>query len=239
MGKMVVPMDGSGRRLAELVASIAGRSAVAGLLVALLAAGCIGKNESHCYYRGTGEFCAASHPERPFCSVCAADFDGCVAAAPNPECAAGEASASASTVAESSSSSSASSTTSTGGSEGSSGAASGTSGTAGTSAGSTSSTTTESSSTSDGTSGSGGAICGDGMIDPPETCDGMMLDGDTCAKHPPYGGGTLKCAANCGSVDVSGCCLGQGTACSLAPGADACCPGFACKFEGLKTKCLP
>lgn len=77
------------------------------------------------------------------------------------------------------------------------------------------------------------------MIDPPESCDGMMLNGNTCAKNPPFGGGTLKCSANCASFDFTGCCLGQGTECSFVPGDAPCCPGLACKFELLKMKCLP
>ena len=84
---MVASMGSIGR-LAPLLAALA-----------LLAAGCIGKNEAHCYYRGKTEFCGKNQPERPFCSVCAAENDGCVDVAPDSECAAGDASASDSTVA--------------------------------------------------------------------------------------------------------------------------------------------
>ena len=88
------------------------------------------------------------------------------------------------------------------------------------------------------TTGAPAPVCGDGMVEAPEVCDGTMLDGNTCAKNPPWGGGTLKCSPTCDYFDFSACCLGQGTACELLD--DQCCPGLKCKNDMLfSPKCLP
>jgi hypothetical protein len=51
-----------------------------------------------------------------------------------------------------------------------------------------------------------GPLCGNGVIDPGETCDGAALGGLSCnSTVKPSAGGTLKCAANCLSYDVSAC----------------------------------
>lgn len=54
-------------------------------------------------------------------------------------------------------------------------------------------------------SGDGGAAstCGDGAIDPGETCDGLDLGDETCATQA-FAGGTLVCNADC-ELDTSGC----------------------------------
>lgn len=57
-----------------------------------------------------------------------------------------------------------------------------------------------------GTAEGGQGSCGDGKVDDGELCDGADLDGQQCSDiDPGYIGGTLACAANCGSFDASGC----------------------------------
>jgi hypothetical protein len=48
-------------------------------LLAAFAAGCSVTNESHCGNQSGDVSCAARDPERPFCSLCEASNDGCVA----------------------------------------------------------------------------------------------------------------------------------------------------------------
>ncbi len=60
--------------------------------------------------------------------------------------------------------------------------------------------------TETGTAEGGEGSCGDGEVDDGELCDGADLDGKQCGDlDPGYIGGTLACAANCGSFDASGC----------------------------------
>lgn len=55
--------------------------------------------------------------------------------------------------------------------------------------------------------------CGDNAVDDGETCDGTDLAGKQCSDlDAAYIGGTLACAANCGSFDASGCELDPGAA---------------------------
>ncbi len=49
-----------------------------------------------------------------------------------------------------------------------------------------------------------GGTCGDGVIDPPEVCDGNNLGGETCASQG-FTGGTLACSGDCLSFDTAGC----------------------------------
>ena len=48
------------------------------------------------------------------------------------------------------------------------------------------------------------AVCGNGLIEPPEVCDGSSLSDTTCAELGFYTG-TLACLADCTSFDTSGC----------------------------------
>ncbi len=59
--------------------------------------------------------------------------------------------------------------------------------------------------------GGGGPVCGNGVIEPPEVCDGANLGGETCESQGFPNGGTLACAANCLSFDTSGCNAGGPT----------------------------
>lgn len=52
-----------------------------------------------------------------------------------------------------------------------------------------------------------GAVCGEcgnGIIEPAESCDGANLGGQTCASQG-LGGGTLACAPNCQGFDTGSC----------------------------------
>lgn len=48
------------------------------------------------------------------------------------------------------------------------------------------------------------AVCGDGLIDGAELCDGAALAGDTCGDHG-FNRGDLACAAGCAAVDAAAC----------------------------------
>ena len=51
-------------------------------------------------------------------------------------------------------------------------------------------------------------FCGDGFIDPGETCDGADLDGETCSSQG-FASGTLTCSSSCALV-TSACNVGGG-----------------------------
>jgi hypothetical protein len=69
-------------------------------------------------------------------------------------------------------------------------------------------------------------VCGDGMIDAGEQCDGASFGGTTCATLG-FAGGVVSCTPNC-SLDASDCtdaaCADMLEDCSVAP----CCPGLFC-----------
>ncbi len=48
------------------------------------------------------------------------------------------------------------------------------------------------------------SLCGNGVVDPGEFCDGEDLDGQTCADRFYFGGGTLACREDC-TFDDAGC----------------------------------
>ncbi len=53
-----------------------------------------------------------------------------------------------------------------------------------------------------------GGACGDGQQDPGELCDGADLGGKQCSDlDDGFVGGTLACAADCGSFDTSACMI--------------------------------
>lgn len=62
---------------------------------------------------------------------------------------------------------------------------------------------------SGGVGGSAGApaSCGNGVLETGETCDGAELGGHSCFDHyeDHFVSGSVKCAADCRSVDYSGC----------------------------------
>jgi len=53
----------------------------------------------------------------------------------------------------------------------------------------------------------GGPVCGNGIIETGEVCDGANLGGETCQSQG-FSGGTLSCSANCTSFDTSACTTG-------------------------------
>jgi hypothetical protein len=48
-------------------------------------------------------------------------------------------------------------------------------------------------------------VCGDGVVEAPELCDGANLNGQTCVFQGYPGGGVLGCAGDCSSFDPAGC----------------------------------
>ena len=48
-------------------------------------------------------------------------------------------------------------------------------------------------------------VCGDGVVEGNEVCDGSDLGGETCASQSCTGGGTLACLPDCSGFDTSAC----------------------------------
>ena len=87
------------------------------------------------------------------------------------------------------------------------------------------------------TTTTGGAMCGNGIVEAGEECDGSNLGGSTCAGLG-FGGGSLSCAQGC-TLDDSGCTGGNTCGARPTTGAYAdcsadtmgCAPGTAgCSF---------
>lgn len=82
------------------------------------------------------------------------------------------------------------------------------------------------------------AVCGDGVINPGETCDGTELGTNTCLTAG-FTGGILACAGDC-TLDTSGCTSGacgngildDGEACDPGPQAVAGCDAQCREVEG-------
>jgi hypothetical protein len=116
--------------------------------------------------------------------------------------------------------------------------------TTGTTAETTTDTTTTTTDTSTATSTDAttmdGPMCGDGVQEDPEICDGNDLNGLNCVTKNPtkYGGGSLKCGAACGSYDETMCCLAQGQPCTPNSG-QKCCPDLKCTLLLGLGKCQP
>lgn len=69
----------------------------------------------------------------------------------------------------------------------------------------------------DGSSGPPVAVCGDGIADGFEVCDGFDLAGTTCVTLG-YTGGALSCAADCSDYDTTACTTTNGTCCTAHGG---------------------
>ena len=85
----------------------------------------------------------------------------------------------------------------------------------------------------DGDADTGEPVCGDGMREGAEVCDGTDLNGMTCADFPPWGGGTIMCNEDC-NFDLSDCCKADGTSCTLG---DKCCNGMCIALDLDLFKC--
>ena len=98
---------------------------------------------------------------------------------------------------------------------------------------STTDESTSSSTTDDTTTGGGGPMCGNNIKEGQEECDGT--DVGTCSGYNPlWGGGKLKCKADCQTFDETGCCIKTGGKCSDQAN-NKCCSGKACPILGLGT----
>ncbi|MCB9706977.1 MAG: hypothetical protein H6711_34370 [Myxococcales bacterium] len=171
--------------------------------LAALAFACVEPNPDHCGNLKGDSTCAARSTSAPFCDLCTAVNNGCVAVeAADPTCRPAGAGAT-----EASGSTSTGAATSTG-EDASTGA---------------------SASASASTGDTAGPYCGDGHLDPGELCDADDLHDATCVSLG-YGGGDLACGEDC-EFDASGCCLGVGAPCELNAGT-ACCRGLTCQVTG-------
>ena len=176
--------------------------------------GCRIPNEDHCGRRDGDETCRALDPERPFCSVCEAENDGCVASLANipPDCRPDGAPIGGTETA-----------TSSGDSETTSAAT-------GTETGVETDTGTDTEMGTDTETETGEPECGNGIKEDGEQCDGTDFGDATC--DDPYGlpEGTLTCVPNQCVIDTSSCCLQMGELCQ--PGE--CCTG---NCGGVTNKC--
>jgi hypothetical protein len=221
----------------------------AAVALALLAAGCSVPNQSHCGNQKGDATCAERDPKRPYCSLCEASNDGCVAEPVTVEACHRESDSGApvstttttgtptstgtpttstsepdtSTSTTTSTSTSTSTTTST--STSTSTTEWTTSTTADTSTSEDTSTTTEAAGDTTTTEAESttivGPYCGNNIAEAGETCDGTDLKGKDCASFPSaYGGGTLACNNKCDAFVFGGCCKVAGVMCSK--GSDCC-----------------
>ncbi|PCC67096.1 hypothetical protein SAMN02745121_07661 [Nannocystis exedens] len=71
-------------------------------------------------------------------------------------------------------------------------------------------------------------VCGDGLAEAGETCDGTDLGGKKCTDFPNFGGGILQCNPNCQAYDLAGCCKLAGQGCS---NGGQCCSGSCVLFN--------
>jgi hypothetical protein len=74
------------------------------------------------------------------------------------------------------------------------------------------------------------AVCGNGVVDAGETCDGAALAGEDCITQG-FDGGTLACAANCLAYDTATCSNFTGDCCAAHPEVgcdDAACTAAIC-----------
>lgn len=73
-------------------------------------------------------------------------------------------------------------------------------------------------------------VCGDGVANGDEICDGDDFAGKTC-KTEGFNAGALECSADCSTVDTSDCifCAEQAQSCET----QACCPGLTCTDFGF------
>jgi cysteine-rich repeat protein len=75
-----------------------------------------------------------------------------------------------------------------------------------------------------------GGVCGDGLVDAGEDCDGANLAGQDCLTAGGGDGGTLACAADC-TFDTTACTITNGNGIRF-PGAEQCDDGNATAGDG-------
>ena len=70
-----------------------------------------------------------------------------------------------------------------------------------------------------------GPVCGNGVIEMGEVCDGNNVGGKTCSDFPGYEGNGLSCKPDCSDYDLSGCntCIESGGFCWFD---SDCCSGW-------------
>jgi hypothetical protein len=73
----------------------------------------------------------------------------------------------------------------------------------------------------DGGDDSGAAVCGDGLINGDEDCDGVLLGGADCVDAGNYTGGTLACTSDC-TFDTSGCTADEDCGNGVIEGDEVC-----------------
>ncbi|HWB80055.1 MAG TPA: hypothetical protein VG755_34055 [Nannocystaceae bacterium] len=180
-----------------------------------LLAGCTVQNLDHCFFREGDKFCEENFPDRPVCNQCTAANNGCVA---DGEIEADlEEKCHAVTIADTGSTSELTNadSTVTAGTSMSSTTASSMSGDVTTSPTSTTTsadsgtTETEESSSTDPSSssestGPTGPVCGDGVMEGTENCDGDDFGEATDCASVNLGTGDLSCTVSC-ELNVDGC----------------------------------
>jgi hypothetical protein len=225
------------------------------LLMLLVAAACSVVNKEHCGNLEGNATCLERDPGAPYCSICVAENNGCLAEDPGDSCLAETAAPTGADGSETSVSPTTGTTTSATTDDPSTGvpATTTTPGTTSTGDESTSTTdptgpateatttttTTTSETTGSDTTETGGPVCGNNKVEGDEVCDGTDLNEEKCQTLLPdkWGGGTLMCN-NCSSYNDTNCCIGVGQACSLVDPDGACCDPLSCKMDGLMTRCL-
>ena len=210
-------------------------------LLAMLSA-CSVVNRDHCGNQDGDATCVERDPSRPFCSICVADNDGCLAQAPAAECgvvSSGPASTgpAPSTTDLAPTTGPAVSTTTTG-DPATTGTADGTSTTTTSTpdptTGTTGATTDDGTTDPSGTTTPSDPVCGNNKKEGDEVCDGTDLAMKRCATLLPdkWGGGVLKCN-DCSSYNDSECCIGLGQPCNPLMPEEACCDPLTCTLDML------
>ncbi len=114
----------------------------------------------------------------------------------------------------------------------------------GTSSATTTATTSASTTLTTTTATTDAAMCGDGVTEADEQCDGADLGGVSC-ESSGYAGGALACAADCSGFDFSGClgCGGPDGSCmpfGQCGQAQPCTDGYTCIAIGNPVgTCMP
>jgi cysteine-rich repeat protein len=73
-------------------------------------------------------------------------------------------------------------------------------------------------------------VCGDGIVNGDDECDGLDLNGETCASLPGFDYGNLVCDANC-DFDVSGCAMYDCTEAADCTDEDLCTGAETCDLS--------